>query len=222
MDVHEKIDNYLYHDDFDFYYDFCEDNFKDIVPSRIEYLALAPQAVFAIAADSLIGLGTGLAAIATGGMFSALNNRAFEHLSCRGHITAPYRALIRTINPNAQFANYYNNDLRIHRLYDKMFGEMEGITTVVEKCANKFSKSENFLKRHVAARLSYALVGMATTVAIVARGVIGAIAIPLSFVSLGKHETLNFMADESLKTPNIIDTLFCTILLTINPWIDSR
>jgi hypothetical protein len=79
-------------------------------------------------------------------------------------------------------------------------------------------KSDNFLKRHVASRLTYALLAVSCLATRVADGAIGVAAAGLSVLTGGNFESLNNLAYRTLQAPGIINDLFYCTIKFINPW----
>lgn len=85
---------------------------------------------------------------------------------------------------------------------------------IARSCYN----SDNFLKRHVASRLTYALLAVSCLVTRAVDGIIGIPAAGLSILTGGKFESLNNLAYRTLQAPGIINDLFYCTIKFINPW----
>lgn len=95
-------------------------------------------------------------------------------------------------------------------------------TNLLKDVARTCYRSDNFVKRHVISRLTYALLAMAS---LVTRTVDGIICMPIAAASIltcGTFPTLNNIAYRSLQAPNIINDLFYCIVKFINPWAGMK
>jgi len=211
---------------------------KDVL-ARGAHFVLAPSFFITCAVDTIIGLGVGIGAFCTLGKHKPICEIAYAHLySSNMLFVRPYVNLLQTINPEAKladrsnfkgnipfFINYhgetklcitnnkppmitadgtgYLSDLIINPLKD-----------IGRSCYN----SNNFLKRHVASRLTYALLAVSCLITRAVDGVIGVVAASLSILTGGKFESLNNLAYRTLQAPGIINDLFYCTIKFINPW----
>lgn len=195
---------------------------KKHVLARGAHSILAPCSFITNSVDTIIGLGVGIGVLFTAGTHKPTFKFAMNHLDGSRKIFAqPFFNLLKTINPEAKFTG---NDQILNWHTSPLIGAygngftahfvIEDLKIVARSCYN----SKNFLKRHVASRLTYALLAISC---LVTRAVDGVICIPaasLSLLMVGKCESLNNLAYRTLKAPGIIhDLFFCTIRF-INPW----
>ncbi|MBS4168512.1 hypothetical protein [Parachlamydia sp. AcF125] len=179
---------------------------KKHVIARGAYLALVPSSFVTSALDTIVGLGTGVGVFLTLGKQQKTFTIAFNHLINTDRLVAqPYAHFLKMVNPKAEFSD-----------------ERCGIITypvagALDKKAEKFSSSNNFLKRHVASRLTYALLAISCLVTRAVDGIIGIPTATLSVLTAGKFESLNKLAYRSLKAPGIIADLFGCTLNVIDP-----
>lgn len=206
--------------------------FKKQVGARVGHLALTPWSAVTSVADTIVGFGAGLAAIATQGKHKPTFKFAIEHLdSSKKIIVRPYVNLLKTLNPEAKFSGSISNAPYVHRYMAYVTGQKDAFITgdgdgFITSYVSEFLKdvarscynSDSFLKRHIASRLTYALLAVSSVITRLADGIIGVVAATLSFITLGKEESINNLAYRALQAPGIVNDIFyCTIKL-INPW----
>jgi hypothetical protein len=176
---------------------------------------LARGAYLSLAAFSFIGNALGTIAglsIAVMAPILTKNNKIYnlssEWTACSGRLfSQPYACFLRTINPEAEI----NKSRSILS---------SSILQPLVVFANTNKGSSNFLKKHVASRLTYGLLAISC---LVIRAVQGVISIPttlLSILTLGKFQFINTLAHQNLIAPIIIHELFRYVPQFINPWAD--
>jgi hypothetical protein len=176
--------------------------------TRGAYLLLAPASLITTAIDTIVGLGAAIGAIAILGRSQKIFDFACG-FACESNylLSYPYQNFLQAINPDADF------------------GDMNGYIvssaiSPIEDFAKECSKSENFLQRHVASRLTYALAALAC---LVTRAVDGVISIPMtaiSIITLGNFALINNLAYKTLKAPGIIMDIFYFSVYVLNPQLD--
>lgn len=194
---------------------------KKHVLVRGAYFVLAPASFIASAIDTIIGLGAGIGAICTLGKHQRTFEVAFEHLSSSNKLVVrPYANILQTINPEAKFSGNLacpgNKSPMISGHGDGFISDM--VISSLKNVAIACYRSNNFLKRHVASRLTYALLAVSCLVTRAVDGIIGILAAGLSILTVGKFESLNNLAYRTLKAPGIINDLFYCTIKFINPW----
>lgn len=207
--------------------------------SRAAYLILTPASFVTSALDTLVGLG-----VTIGTILSGRNKKVFDftmlHLDSTNKLALrPYANFLKTINPEACFTKGledipYNESyvdrrlisaaqsLGFHYQEPKISAKGDGFVSdlVIEPLkgvARRCYKSENFLKRHVASRLTYILLAISC---VVTRAVDGVIALPaavLSILTVGKIQSLNNLAYRTLQATGIISDLAYCIIKIVNP-----
>jgi hypothetical protein len=177
------------------------------VLARGAHLLLAPASLITTAIDTIAGLGAAIGAILTLGQSRKIFDVAAALLNESNFLLSyPYQNFLQAINPDADFGDI---DAYI----------VSNAISPIEDFAKKCAKSENFLQRHVASRLTYALAALAC---LVTRAVDGVISIPIvaaSVITLGNFTLINHLACNTLKAPGIIvDLVYCAVYV-LNPHI---
>lgn len=206
--------------------------FKKQVLARGGYLVLTPWSTVTSVADTIVGVGAGIASIATGGAHKATFKFAMHHLdSSRKIVAQPYVNLLKTLNPEVELtSNTLPEDADTRYLqslksdgYPLIGANGDGfvthyVTEALKNVARSCYKSDNFFKRHIASRLTYLLLAISSVITRVVDGIIGVIAAVLSFLTLGKVESINNLAYRALQAPGIVNDLFYCTIKFINPW----
>jgi hypothetical protein len=180
---------------------------KKQVLARGAFLALAPASLITIGVDTILGIGSGIAAICTLGKHKPIRKFASRHIVEANELFAvPYRSFLKAINPIAKldFTSGYMVTSLTQPLFDM---------------ADICKKSDNYLKKQVASRLTYALTAIACLVTSVVDGIFSLSFVALSILTAGKLKDVNNLAYKSLKAPGVIDDLYYLTLVTINPWV---
>jgi hypothetical protein len=188
---------------------------KANILSRSLHLILTPISFITNSIDVIIGFGAGIGAICTLGKHEPTFTVAVTHLdNAKNLALGPYKNILRTINPNIIFSK--NPDV---------YGEgflSDFIIATLSPIAADFSDSDNFLKRHVASRLTYALLAIACLVTRVVDGIISIPAAALSILTIGQFASINSLAYRTLQAPAIISDLFYYLISFINPWAGTE
>ncbi len=178
-------------------------------------LVLTPASLITCALDTIIGFGTGVVALLKHGTDEKMNKLAFSHFSKTNLLlSSPYRHLLGIINPEAEFP------LRCQTRGIAVEGNgfiSDIVSRPLKTLAEDFRSSKNFVSKHVASRLTYALLGIASIVTKLFDLVIGIPAAALSLVTLGKFGTLNNLAFRSLQVTGIVGDLFFATIKIVNP-----
>jgi hypothetical protein len=178
------------------------------VLARGAYLLLAPASLITTAIDTIVGLGAAIGAILTLGRSQKIFDFACEFIGESDFLLSyPYKNFLQAINPDADFG--------VQRGYI-----VSSAISPIEDFAKECSESENFLQRHVASRLTYAL---AALVSLVTKAVDGVISIPMtaiSIITLGNFAFINNLAYKTLKAPGIISDIFYFSVYVLNPQLD--
>lgn len=190
-------------------------NKKKLLKTRIftrgAHLLLIPPSFIISAIDIVIGLGAGIGAVCTLGKHRRTFIIARDHLSMSNNLfLAPYWLFLFTLNPKAAKL------AMITREDDSFLSD--SVITPLKKIARTCYNSDNFLKRHVSSRLTYALLAISCLVTRVADGVIAIPTAGLSILTGGKFVPLNNLAFRTLQAPSLIDDLFYCTIKFINPW----
>lgn len=197
---------------------------KKHVLARGAHLLLTPASFITSAVDTIIGLGAGIGAICTLGKHQSTVKVAFNHLSGSNKLfVRPYVNFLQTINPEAKFSGDAANQPFGLAKQAMISGDGDGflsdlVINPLKNIARSCYNSDNFLKRHVASRLTYALLAVACLVTRAVDGIIGIPAAGLSILTGGKFESLNNLAYRTLQAPGIINDLFYCTIKFINPW----
>ncbi len=203
--------------------------FKKHVLARGAHLLLTPASFITSAVDTVIGLGAGVGAICTLGKHTQTFKVACNHL-CRSNrlFVRPYVNFLQTINPKAKFSGNAANQPYIARYLGlvkqaTISGDGDGclsdwVINPLKGIARSCYNSDNFLKRHVASRLTYVLLAVSCLVTRAVDGIIGIPAAGLSILTGGKFESLNNLAFRTLQASGIISDLFYCTIKFINPW----
>jgi hypothetical protein len=199
--------------------------FKKHIAARAGNLALTPWSFITNVADSIIGVGGGIACVVSAGLHAPTVRFARNHLSRTGTIVAqPYVNFLHTLNPTADFpidpppwvlnadkdrplVSSEGNGLITHYVY----GFLKGV-------AKDYRESENFFKKHIASRLTYALLLVSCVVTRVVDGIIGVIAAVFSCLFLGLVPPLNNLAYRGLQGTALIHDVFYCAMKILNPW----
>lgn len=187
---------------------------KKQVLARGAYLILAPASLVTSAVDAIIGVGAGIGAICALGKHKPTCQFTIKHLHSSDRMIAePYVNLLKALNPDFELTEGRSLIGAMGHGFTSHF-----IREPLKEVARSCYDSDSLLKRHVASRLTYALLAIASVVTRAVDGVIGVPAAALSLLTLGKFESLNHLAYRGLQVPGIINDLFyCTIKL-VNPW----
>lgn len=207
---------------------------KKHVLGRGAHFMLAPTSFITNALDTIVGLGAGIGAICTLGKHQPTLTAAFNHLSRSNKLAVhPYVHFLKTINPEAKFSGDLENLPPTERIIAmtigssyrpaRISGDGDGFIsdtaiTSLKNIARGCYNSDNFLKRHVASRLTYVLLAISCLVTRVVDGVIGVLTGAFSILTVGKFESLNNVAYRALQAPGIINDLFYCTIKFINPW----
>ena len=202
---------------------------KKHVLARGAHLLLTPASFITSAVDTIIGLGAGIGAICTLGKHRQTFKVASNHLSSSNKLfVRPYVNFLQTINPEAKFSGDAANQPYIVRYLGlakqaTISGDGDGflsdlVINPLKDTARTCYNSDNFLKRHVASRLTYAVLAVSSLVTRAVDGIIGIPAAGLSVLTGGKFESLNNLAYRTLQAPGIINDLFYCTIKFINPW----
>ena len=200
--------------------------------ARGAHFFLTPASFITSAIDTAVGLGVGIGVICTLGMHLPTAKVAFNHFSSSNKLfVRPYVNLLQTINPKARFSGDLANQTYVVRFLAQcnnyeppvVSGDGDGfisdtVITSLKSVARTCYNSDNFLKRNVASRLTYALLAISCLVARVVDGIIGIPAAGLSILTGGKFESLNNLAYRTSQAPGIITDLFYCTIKFINPW----
>lgn len=197
---------------------------KKHILARGAHILLTPVSFITSAVDTIIGLGAGIGAICTLGTHKQTFNVACYHLSSSKELfVLPYVNFVQTINPEARFSEAYI--VRYLGLAKKAMISGDGVGFLsdfvinpLKNIARSCYNSDNFLTRHVASRLTYALLAVSCLVTRAVDGIIGIPAAALSILTVGKFESLNNLAYRTLQAPGIIGDLFYCTIKFINPW----
>lgn len=205
---------------------------KKHVFARGGHLALVFWSVVMSGADSIIGVGAGLASVLTGGRHRPTFKCALIHLdSSRQIIALPYVNLLKTLNPDATFSGSMANMSYMDRYLARTIGRKDAFITsdgdgfithyvsgTLKSIARGCYNSDNIIKRHLVTRLTYVLLAITSVITRIVDGIIGVIAALASFLTVGKFESINNLAYRGLQTPGIINDLFYCTIKFMNPW----
>ncbi len=196
------------------------------ISTRAKFLLSAPASIIWSALKIILGLGGVVETIYAAGEQKEVVKNVYSLLSESKLILAqPYVYILKATNPKAKFRNNIlrslveedmNKKVKIKRDGDGFISN--GVILFFKKVAIRCYNSENLLKRHVASRLTYALLAISCLVTRIFDAIIALVAVPVSLWTNGHYQSLNNMAFRSLQAPGIItDLFFCTVKF-INPW----
>jgi hypothetical protein len=185
-------------------------NWKDrYVVTRLGNLAVGVPKTIITVADTVLGIAGSGVALATLGFNSGINQTAWNHLrTSKRLILTPYLTLLRTINPNTGIGSETMKKSGLISHY---------VRTSLRALAQNCYKSENLLKKHVASRLTYALMGIVSIITRLADGIIGSIAAIFALLTLGMIKPLNRIACRGLQFPALINDLFYSTIKVLHP-----
>jgi len=203
--------------------------FNRQVTARAANLIMAPVDAIAGVGDTVIGVLAGVGTIVSLGENTKIFRTASHHLSrCTGLIVRPYRDLLHCVNPRAVFSwKPTYGEAADARKFGKgrplVYCDGDGLLTGHVKDAfygiGRWCRNhENVVIKHVVSRLSSLLSIAASAVCRAVDFVFGVIAAVLSFVALGKSETLNNTAHRGLQVTGIVGDVIFGITRIINPW----
>ncbi|MCC5832857.1 MAG: hypothetical protein JJU12_07440 [Chlamydiales bacterium] len=178
---------------------------------RGAYLSLVPVSAITSIVDTAIGACAAIPVLATAGKHEKTTDFAFQFLASSFTIVSkPYLNLLRTLNPTAE----------VNRHYDENYPGICApyFVSMSDEIGNNYCGSNNFFKRHVASRLTYAFFAISLVVTRLVEGIIGLIAGAFSLLTVGKVPLLNNTAYLGLSATGIIHELFFFTLKVINPW----
>lgn len=198
-----------------------ETNFiKKQILARGVNLILTPASFATGCLDTILGAIAGVRALCTAGRNISTLKISYNHLkSTQSLIARPYLNFLRAINPEAETRGCSIFGLEIQ-------DSGEGLLTneLVKKFKENigdYRRSRNYLMRHVATRLAYALMAVSCVITRLADGIIGVPAACLSIFTAGRFAPLNNIALRGLQAPGIIKDLFYCTVKVINPWATS-
>ncbi|MGE4574305.1 MULTISPECIES: hypothetical protein [Parachlamydia] len=201
--------------------------FKKHVLARGLHLTLVPSSIVTSVIDTTIGLGIGIAVLATVGKHEKMTRFAFNHVFCASKLAVfPYVNFLQAINPKIHFlSNEYGKHANFAIEAKKCMISNEGFGFTsdpfnfrLRKKASEYCDANSFFKRHVASRLTYALLALSCVVTRIADGIIGVPIAALSILTAGKFVFLNNLAYRTLQAPSIVGDLFYCTINCINPW----
>lgn len=205
--------------------------------TKAAHLGLAALSFLTTSADSVIGLGAGFGTMLTYGKSMTVYKFSIYHLgSSKAVLLLPYKHLMEMINPEAKFSARVSQEATPFMRYlgslveDKLpmiTADGNGFISdlfvePLKDIARTCYSSDNFLKRHVASRLTYALLAISCIVTRAVDGIIGVPAGLLSLVTGGKYESLNNLAYRSLQAPAIINDLTYCAIKVLNPFTGTK
>ncbi len=194
--------------------------FQDQIVSRGKHLLNVPFTALRHSVETASGIPFAVISLLSFGQFNEVvkygttitetTGLAYQKLRNSAHILSrPAAHFIRFINPKAQIIDEFGNQGLI----------FSTVPDPIRVKASDFSRSTNFLKKHVASRLTY---GVAALVAVISRTAdlaLGLVALAFSVLSLGLLPGLNDVACRGLQAPAIISDLFYFAHKIINPQI---
>lgn len=195
-----------------------ETNFlKKEILARGAYLLLTPVTFAAGCLDTILGAIAGVGALCTAGRSTPMLKVSYNHLnSSQSLIARSYIHLLAAINPEFEMASCSIFGFEIKEGGNGLLSD-----AVIEKFkdqAGDYRQSNNFLKRHVATRLTYALMAVSCVVTRLVDGIIGVPAACLSILLVGRCAPMNNIASEGLQATGIINDFFYCTVKFINPW----
>lgn len=188
--------------------DSSETNFlKKEIFARGAYLILTPASFVTHCLDVILGVGLGIGVLCSGRTKSPLYKTYNLHIKNSEKIISDlYVNFLRAINPTADIVRRGEDGFLSHAFIQGFVNHKE-----------KWAESKNFLKRHVATRLKYALMAVSCVISRLADGIIGLSAGSLSLLTAGTIPILNHIAYRGLQITGIIDDLLYCTVKCINP-----
>ncbi len=187
-------------------------NTINFIFKRVEGITELPVTVgytATLACKTIAGVAASALSILTLGLNSKINKYANEWTVVSAQIlVTPYGKMLKIINPNAQCASK---------------GILMGVIT--EKLANPifqkaWDEAQNesfFFRKHVVSRGAYALGALVATITRTADFVLGLLALPVSFITLGTFEKINTFTYKQLSFPAFIGDVCVGMRGLVNP-----
>lgn len=177
--------------------------------TRFVRCAVAPVFSLAWALDTLIGLGAGVASIFPLGEYRPSHKFVKEQLDASQRILViPYFFFLKLLNPKVKDSDY----TRLTKSLSDQHNNSDYL--------DDFLKSDQFLKRHVATRLSYSVLAVSISVVAAVQMVFAIPLAALSLLTVGKFEILNDSAEKCLLSVGVIQDLYEIARKIINPQIE--
>ena len=168
-------------------------------------LMLIPMVSITCAIDIILGLGAAIGAICTLGLHIKTTLKAYKLLkSSKKIVAAPFALFLKTIDPQLKFekTNRFSSDW------------LQPLNDFCNECS---LEDNSFFNRHIAARISNALLAVTHLVTFVVEAAIGLLAGSLSILTLAHFDYLNKTAYRGLHAPGVIFDIFLCIIGIINP-----
>lgn len=177
---------------------------------RFQSFAAIPLVAGVAIVGGLVGAVSAVGAAVLLGRNKEVNEFSFECFNAFSEIFSMVNsASLMVINPDFKVkraVSFFKANVNELPLYNK---------------ATEFAGSENFLKKHVASRLTQGVYLVAAIVARVADMALGLVSAPLSLLTLGLFNPLNNFAINHLRAgPGIVLEIFRSTILIINPWAE--
>jgi|694.fasta_scaffold16970_4 hypothetical protein len=180
---------------------------KREVLARGAYLALIPTFLTTYALDILIGLGSCLVTFSTLGTHMPSYRATHNHLMGSTQLlNNSYFLFLRMVNPMSKVPTAERDGV-IH----------DSVRQFLQSKASEFRSSDNYLKKEVASRLTYALLALASIVTRAVDGVVGILVATFSISTFGAFDWANGFACKALTPSGIIYDIVWCALKVLNP-----
>lgn len=181
---------------------------KKQIFARGANLILTPASFVTHCLDTIMGLGAGIGALCSGRSSSPLYGIYRAHFkNSRNIVSEPYVNFLRSINPTAKVLRGIEDGFLT-----------EAVIPSFVRHTREWVLSKNFLKRHVATRLTFALLAVSCVISRLADGIIGVSAACLSILFIGRIRSLNHIAYRGLQFTGVVDDLIYCAVRCINPF----
>lgn len=183
--------------------------------SRAYNLIALPYYIASLSFVTIAATIAGLAAIAI-----ALQNRNLTHYASiniqysNRVLNVPFAHLLKIINPYANMGTPEKGTFSTCFLSPLILRTSDYATTQ--------RHSPYFFNRNVLTRLPYLLVAVVSIICRIADGILGCLGTVVSLLTVGHYDSLNNFAYRNLTAPGLLSDLFHSIILFLNPGIETN
>lgn len=182
--------------------------FKQQVQSRIAYAANIPVSALVSVADVAVGIFAGLSSFLLLGINNKANQFSLRQLDQSQFALAnPFKSLIRTINPKAEF---HSDDKYATKGYSLRVASREALLDAFRDHGGNFSSARKVSLLAIPV-LAVSVLGAVGDL------VIGIVAIPVSIILLGNNQNYNDLAFNALNVTGLVGDVYRCAINIINP-----